>query len=110
MDAQPLSPELVFRPAEPLERAGVVVGQRPMRGYAVPFDRVILIVTKPLHGVIPKLVGRSSTTPGSGSRGSKLEPEIRWVEGKREHVLQQRPKPGAGGRARAEGQPRRRAG
>ena len=94
MDAQPLSPELVFRPAEPLEPAGVVVGQRPLRGYADPFDRVILIVTKPLHGVIPKLVGRTLDDASARLARLKLEPEIRWVEGKREGVLQQRPKPG----------------
>ena len=94
MDAQPLSPELVFRPAEPLEPAGVVVGQRPLRGYADPFDRVILIVTKPLHGVIPKLVGRSLDDANKRLARLELEPEIRWVEGKRDRVLQQRPKPG----------------
>ncbi len=94
MDAQPLSPELVFRPAEPLEPAGVVVGQRPLRGYADPFDRVILIVTKPLHGVIPQLVGRSLDDASKRLARLELEPEIRWVEGKRERVLQQRPKPG----------------
>ncbi len=94
MDAQPLSPELVFRPAEPLEPAGVVVGQRPLRGYADPFDRVILIVTKPLHGVIPELVGRSLDDAEARLARLKLQPEIRWVEGKREKVLQQRPKPG----------------
>ncbi len=94
MDAQPLSPELVFRPAEPLEPAGVVVGQRPLRGYADPYDRVILIVTKPLHGVIPRLVGRSLDDAQARLARLKLESEIRWVEGKRDQVLQQRPKPG----------------
>jgi penicillin-binding protein 1A len=94
MDAQPLTAELVFRPAEPLEPAGVVVGQRPLRGYADPFDRVILIVTKPLHGVIPKLVGRSLDEAEARLARLKLQPEIRWVEGKREGVLQQRPEPG----------------
>jgi beta-lactam-binding protein with PASTA domain len=94
MDAQPLTPELVFKPAEPLEPAGVVVDQRPRRGYAEPFDRVILIVTKPLHGVIPNLVGRSLDDARTRLAKLKLEPEIRWVEGKRERILQQRPKPG----------------
>ena len=94
MDAQPLTPELVFRPAKPLEPAGVVIDQRPWRGYAAPFDRVILIVTKPLHGVIPRLVGRSLADAEARLARLKLEPEIRWVEGTRQTVLQQRPKPG----------------
>jgi penicillin-binding protein 1A len=94
MDAQPLAPEVVFRPADPLEPAGVVVDQRPLRGYADPFDRVILIVTKPLHGVIPRLVGRTLDDAETRLAKLKLEPEIRWVEGKREQVVHQRPRPG----------------
>ena len=94
LDAQPLTPELVFRPAEKLEPAGVVVGQRPLRGYAEPYDRVILIVTKPLHGVIPDLVGKSLDEARVRLGKLRLEPQIRWVEGKSNEVLQQRPKPG----------------
>ncbi|MEJ7793202.1 MAG: PBP1A family penicillin-binding protein [Gaiellaceae bacterium] len=94
LDAQPLTPELVFRPAEPLEPAGVVVDQRPRRGYAETFDRIILVVTKPLHGVIPDLVGTRLEEAELRLQKLKLEPEIRWGEGKSGTVLSQRPKPG----------------
>jgi len=94
LDAQPLTPELVFRPAEPLEPAGVVVGQRPRRGYASSFDRVILIVTKPLHGVTPNLVGRRLGDARLQLEKLKLQYEIRWAEGRPGTVLEQRPRPG----------------
>ena len=94
LDAQPLTPEVVFRPAEPLEPVGVVVDQRPRRGYAETFDRVILIVTKPLHGVIPHLVGASLEEAELRLQKLKLEPEIRWRVGKSGTVLEQRPTPG----------------
>ena len=94
LDAQPLTPELVFRPAKPLEPAGVVVGQRPRRGYASSFDRVILIVTKPLHGVIPNLIGRPLLDAQARLEKLKLAHEIRWVEGNSGTVLEQRPRPG----------------
>ncbi|MBA2463064.1 MAG: PBP1A family penicillin-binding protein [Actinobacteria bacterium] len=94
LDAQPLTPELVFKPAEPLQPAGVVIGQRPRVGYASSFDRVILIVTKPLHGVIPNLVGKSVDDARRRLAKLKLEPEISWTEGKSGTVLRQRPEPG----------------
>jgi penicillin-binding protein 1A len=94
LDAQPLTPELVFKPAAPLQRANVVVGQRPRRGYAASFDRVILVVTKPLHGVIPNLVGKSLDDARLRLQKLKLEPDVTWVEGKPGAVVEQTPAPG----------------
>jgi hypothetical protein len=39
-------------------------------------------------------VGRSLDEAEARLARLKLQPEIRWVEGKREGVLQQRPEPG----------------
>jgi penicillin-binding protein 1A len=55
--AQPLRPTVVYKPARAGQRPGIVVGQIPPRGTLSAGDEVTLIVTKPLHGVVPKVVG-----------------------------------------------------
>ena len=57
LQAQPLNAQLVYKYAKPLSRPGLVVDQMPKRGYRSSYDRIILVVTKPRHGVIPKLAG-----------------------------------------------------
>ena len=58
VEAQPLTAKMVYKPAAPLQRPGIVVDQEPRRGYRSSYDRIILIVTKATQGVIPNLVGR----------------------------------------------------
>ncbi len=57
LDGQPLTPAVVYRPAKPGERLGVVVGQFPRQGTASAYDKITIILPKSLHGAIPKLVG-----------------------------------------------------
>jgi membrane peptidoglycan carboxypeptidase len=91
---QPLTAEVVYRPAAPLEPAGIVVEQRPRQGYASAFDRVILVVPKAQHGVIPRLVGKDVATARERLAKLQLEPEITWVDGGEDRVLEQTPEPG----------------
>ena len=55
-ESQPLTPELVYKPAEPLQQPS---RRRPGSAPRLPlsYDRIILIVTKATQGVI-RLVGR----------------------------------------------------
>ncbi|MGI9110756.1 MAG: transglycosylase domain-containing protein, partial [Gaiellaceae bacterium] len=94
LNGQPLTAEVVYKPAAALQRAGIVVDQRPRRGYAVPFDEVILVVTKPLHGVIPNLVGRKIDDARARLQRLQLEPDVTYVEGTSGAVVTQTPKPG----------------
>jgi penicillin-binding protein 1A len=55
--AQPLRSTVVYKPARPGQRPGIVVEQIPRRGTLSAHDEVTLIVTKPLHGVVPTVVG-----------------------------------------------------
>ena len=66
VEAQPLTPELIYKPAGPLQRIGVVVDQHPRTGYRSSYDKIQLVVSKATQGVIPNLVGRTSTTLASG--------------------------------------------
>jgi penicillin-binding protein 1A len=56
---QPLEAKLVYKPAKPLQRLGVVIAQYPAGGTLSSHQRVLLVVAKPLHGVIPQVVGLS---------------------------------------------------
>ena len=81
VEAQPLTAKLVYEPANPLQRVGVVVDQLPKRGYKSSYDEIILIVTKATQGVIPNLVGRDIADARRRLKRLKLEPRITWVEG-----------------------------
>jgi penicillin-binding protein 1A len=55
--AQPLTPVLIYKPAAPRQRLNVVLGQFPQRGTLSSYEEVKLVLAKPLHGVVPQLVG-----------------------------------------------------
>ena len=76
VEAQPLTPELVYKPAAPLQRVGVVVDQRPKTGYRSSYDRILLVVSKATQGVIPNLVGKSLDDARPRLKKLKLEPRI----------------------------------
>jgi penicillin-binding protein 1A len=57
LQAQPLTPQLVYKPAEPKQRVDIVLGQYPSSGRLSSFDKVTLVLAKPLHGVVPRVVG-----------------------------------------------------
>jgi penicillin-binding protein 1A len=54
---QPLEGRLVYKPARPLQKPGVVLAQYPAGGTLSSHDSVLLVVAKPLHGVVPSVVG-----------------------------------------------------
>ncbi len=55
---QPLESEVLYRPARPGEKPGVVLRQTPrVGGHLSSYDTVQLVVAKPLHGVVPSVVG-----------------------------------------------------
>ena len=91
VEAQPLTPELVYKPAAALQRVGVVVDQRPKQGYLSAYDRLLLVVSKATQGVIPNLVGKSLEQARLRLKKLKLEPRIRWSSGTPGTVLEQWP-------------------
>jgi penicillin-binding protein 1A len=54
---QPLAATVVYRPAEPRQRVGVVVKQFPAGGHLSSGDRVTIVLSKALKGVVPNVVG-----------------------------------------------------
>jgi penicillin-binding protein 1A len=94
MAAQPLTADVVFKPAKPLQLPGIVLDQRPRTGYRSSYGRVILVVSKATQGVIPNLVGRSLDDARRRLKGLKLRPAISWTTGEPGQVMEQRPRAG----------------
>ena len=91
LEAQPLTTQLVYKPATPGQRVGVVLKQFPAGGTLSSFDKVTLVLAKPLHGVVPKTVGLSVRAARLRLAKLKLVPH---VVGKKGRVVAQRPKAG----------------
>jgi penicillin-binding protein 1A len=54
---QPLNATVVYKPARPRQPVDVVVDQIPRKGHASSFDTITLVLAKPTHGVVPRVVG-----------------------------------------------------
>ena len=94
VEAQPLTPKLLYKPAAALQPVGVVVDQIPKKGYLSAYDRLLLVVSKATQGVIPNLVGRSLDDARLRLKKLKIEPRIQWRAGTPGTVLEQRPRAG----------------
>jgi penicillin-binding protein 1A len=93
--AQPLTPVLVYVPAEPGQRVGVVVDQRPLQGRLSSFDSVKLFVPKPVHGVVPDLTGMPVDDARQQLAELGLRTEVRgYLDGPAGMVVWQSPRAG----------------
>jgi penicillin-binding protein 1A len=91
--AQPLTPVVVYKPAAAGQALGVVVKQFPLKGRLSSFDKVTIVFAKPLHGVIPSVIGLPVARARAKLERLKLEPVVRGLEG-RGRVVRQQPKAG----------------
>jgi penicillin-binding protein 1A len=89
--AQPLTPVVVYKPAAGGQQLDVVVKQIPAKGRLSSFDKVTIVFAKPIHGVIPKVVGLPVARAQSQLERLKLRPVIR---GNGATIVRQHPRPG----------------
>ena len=94
LSAQPLTPQLVYKPATAGQHLGVVLRQFPATGTLSSFDKVTLVLAKPLHGVVPKIVGLSLPDARARLARLKLLPTVRFGAGAPGRVVSQAPPPG----------------
>jgi penicillin-binding protein 1A len=100
---QPLTPNIVYKPARPKQRIDLVLDQFPRRGRASSWDTVTLVLAKPLHGVVPRVVGLPLRQARARLRARGLVPGIeRFADGRAGQVLAQMPAPGVAAAARME--------
>jgi Penicillin binding protein transpeptidase domain/PASTA domain len=96
LTAQPLTPSYVYKPAAPGQRLGVVLAQYPSRGTLSSYDRVMLVVPRALHGVVPNVVGLKLERARNVLRRSKLDGVVtRFARGRLGRVIAQSPPAGA---------------
>jgi membrane peptidoglycan carboxypeptidase len=95
LSGQPLTPSIVYKVAKPGQRLNVVLDQRPKGGRLSAYGRVTLVVAKPTHGIVPRLVGMplARAQRKCERRGLKIEVE-ETSEGAPGRVVFQLPRPG----------------
>ena len=83
----------MFKPAKPRQRLDVVLDQFPRRGRLSSFDTVTLVMAKPLHGVIPNVVGMTLARARAKLRRVGLAPHAPDGAVETARVVAQWPKP-----------------
>ena len=91
---QPLTAQLVYKPASAGQRIGVVLRQFPAGGTLSSFDKVTLVLAKPLHGLVPETIGLTLRAARTRLAKLKLVPEVTFATGKVGRVIAQQPRAG----------------
>jgi penicillin-binding protein 1A len=91
LQAQPLTAQLVYKPASGGQRVGVVLKQFPAGGTLSSFDKVTLVLAKPLHGLVPHTIGLTVHAAQLRLRKLKLVPKFTRTSGR---VVSQKPRAG----------------
>jgi len=87
----PLTPQLIYKPAAPGQSVTRVLKQFPLGGTLSSFDKVTLVLAKPLHGLVPHVVGLPLRTAQKRLARLKLTPSVRFGTGRAGRVVAQAP-------------------
>ncbi len=92
---QPLNAEVLYQKAKPLQRPGVVIRQIPAKGTLSSYDNVIVVLAKPVNGLVPDVVGLTLADARAKlkSLGLRLQAGA-FVHGRPGRVVAQQPKAG----------------
>ena len=86
---------VVYKPAAPLQRTDIVIAQYPRAGRLSSYDKVTIVVARPLHGVVPRVVGLTMRAARARLRSVGLHAVVGgFVGGPRGRVVSQAPMPG----------------
>ena len=92
---QPLNAEVLYQQAKPLQRPGVVIRQIPKKGTLSSFDNVIVVLAKPVNGLVPDVEGL--TLAEARAKLRSLDLRLRagaFVQGRSGRVVAQEPRAG----------------
>src|SRR5262249_50859083 len=90
---QPLLSTVVYAPAKPGRLPGIVVGQTPRDGTLSAYQKVRLIVSRAVYGVVPRLVGMTAARARATLVEMKLRARLTGPASGR--VVAQVPRPGS---------------
>jgi penicillin-binding protein 1A len=100
LQAQPLTPQVIYKPATPGQSVGTVLTQFPRSGSLSSYSKVTIVLAKPLHGLVPRVVGLSLSAARANLGRAKLRATVRFAAATKKtraaagHVLSQLPLPG----------------
>jgi penicillin-binding protein 1A len=94
LEAQPLTSQVIYKPATAGQRIGVVVRQFPKKGTLSSFGRVTIVLAKPQHGTVPKIVGLRWKKASAKLKRLNLKVTVHTVKGKNGRVIAQKPPAG----------------
>jgi penicillin-binding protein 1A len=80
---QPLLSTVVYAPAKPGRLPGIVVGQSPTDGTLSAYQKVKLVVSRAVYGVVPKVVGMSAAEARIELLRMKLKSKLSGASGGR---------------------------
>ena len=89
---QPLTAQVVYRPAKPGERLGVVLDQFPKGGTLSAYQPVRLVLARAMHGIVPKVIGL--TVPLAQARLARVKMHAAIFGKTQGTVIAQNPRPG----------------
>jgi penicillin-binding protein 1A len=92
---QPLNAEVLYQRAKPLQRPGVVIRQIPKKGTLSSYDSVLIVLAKPVNGLVPDVVGL--TLAEARAKLKSLDLRLRagaFVHGQSGRVVAQQPRAG----------------
>jgi membrane peptidoglycan carboxypeptidase len=93
--SMPLKAEVIWRPAKPAERLGIVKKQIPARGTLSSWSTVRIVLPKSLNGRIPNVVGLSLERARAKLARHGLRASVQaYAEGRADTVLTQAPRAG----------------
>ena len=94
LGAQPLTANVVYKPARAKQRLDLVLAQFPRKGRLSSYDKVTLVLAKPLNGVVPKVTGLSLDQARRRLHARGLVSVERFAKGRAGRVLAQAPAAG----------------
>jgi penicillin-binding protein 1A len=94
LGAQPLTANVVYKPARAKQRLDLVLAQFPRKGRLSSYDKVTLVLAKPLNGVVPKVTGLSLDQARRRLHARGLVSIERFAKGRAGRVLAQTPAAG----------------
>jgi penicillin-binding protein 1A len=88
LEAQPLTPQVIYKPASPGQALNVVVKQLPAQGTLSSHQTVQIVFAKPMHGVVPRVVGLRVPAAQAKLSHLKLRPVL---QGSGARIVRQQP-------------------